>query len=374
MFPLRFIAIVTTTVLISASAFAGTTYGVGSCRPNLTSYSTISQAVSSVPPGSTIDVCPGNYPEQVLITQPLTLQGVPSQGSDAAVVTVPSGGLVQSVTSELCGPFMPLNYQILVQTTGPVDISNLAVDGTGGSGAFCVAGIYYQDSSGTISDVSARNQPNIGFGIVAQTTLSAAQTVTVENSVVRGFGFQGINATSNGGPLTANIKANTIDAVGDETSGVFASGLMKGIIQSNVISTSANNGGNVAGIFLVSSTVEATANTIIAGPSTENNDYAFLVENGSVRITKNWINAGGQIGLNLQNTGADSVVEHNTIVNSSTAVTGCALTLGYTVSDNTIIDAAIGVQMDSGNTSTPNKFYATAMASAACSQIESQRR
>jgi hypothetical protein len=345
---LRLIAIVAATVLLSASALAGTKYAVGSCQPNLTSYATISEAVSKVPAGSIIDVCPGNYPEQVLITQPLILQGVPSKGSDAAVVTVPSGGLVQSVNSEICGPFMPLSYQILVQTTGPVDISNLAVDGTGGSGSFCVAGILYQDSSGTISGVSARNQPNIGFGIAAETTLTAAQTVTVENSVIRGFGNQGINATSNGGALTANINANTIDAVGDETSGVFGSRLAGGIIQSNVISTSASNGGNVAGIFLSSSTVEATANTIVAGPSTENNDYAFLVENGSVRITKNWINAGGQIGLNLQNTGTDSVVEQNTIVNSSTAVTGCALTLGYTVSGNTIIDAGIGVQMASG--------------------------
>jgi hypothetical protein len=366
MFRPRFIAIVTTSVLMSASALAGTKYAVGTCQPNLTSYSTISQAVSSVAPGSTIFVCPGNYPEQVLITQPLTLQGVPSEGGDEAVVTVPSGGLAQSVPSELCGPFMPLSYQILVQATGPVEISNLAVDGTGGSGAFCVAGIFYQDSSGAISEVSARNQPQIGFGIAAQTTLAGAQTVAVENSVMRGFGYQGINATASGGALTANIKANTIDAVGDETSGVFVSGLAGGTIQSNVISTSASNGGNVAGIFLSGSTVEATANIIVAGPSTENNDYAFLVENGSVRITRNWIDAGGQEGMNLQNTGTDSVVEQNTIVNSSTAITGCALTLGYTVSGNTIIDAAIGVQMDSGNTTAANKFYVTAVAAAKC--------
>jgi hypothetical protein len=359
----RLIAIVT--LFLSASAFAGTKYAVGTCQPGLTSYSTISQAVSSVPPGSTIEVCPGNYPEQVLITQPLTLQGILSQGNDAAAVTVPSGGFVQNVPSQLC-LFQNLYYQILVQTAGPVNIRNLVVDATGGSAAFCVAGIYYQDSSGTISEVSARNQPNIGFGIAAQTTLSAAQTVTVENSVIRGFGYQGMNATSSAGPLTANIQGNTIEAVGNETSGVSVSGLAGGTIQSNVISTSASNGGNVAGIFLSSSTVEATANTIIEGPSTENNDYAFLVENGSVRITKNWIDAGGQQGLNLQNTGTNSIVEQNTIANSSTAVIGCALTLGYTVSGNTIIDASIGVQMASGNTSTPNKFYATALMVAPC--------
>ena len=365
MFRPTFIAIVTATAFLSASAFAATKYAVGTCQPQLTSYSTISQAVSSVPSGSIIEVCPGNYPEQVLITQPLTLRGFLSQGSDAVVVTVPPSGLVQNVPSQIC-LFQSLSYQILVQTPGPVNISNLAVDATGGNGSFCVAGIYYQDSSGTVSDISARNQPNIGFGIVAQTTLGAGQTVTVGNSVIRGFGYQGINATATAGPLTANIMGNTIEAVGDETSGIFVSGLGGGTIQSNVITTSASNGGNVAGIFLVSSTVEATGNTIVEGPSTENNDYAFLVENGSVRITRNWIDAGGQQGMNLQNTGVNSVVDQNTIVNSSTAITGCALTLGYTVTGNTIIDAAIGVQMASGNTSAPNRFFSTATSVAPC--------
>lgn len=365
MFRSGFFMILTSVLFLSASAFAGTNYAVGTCQPNLTSYPTISQAVSSVPPGSTIEVCPGNYPEQVLINQPLTLEGIISQGSDAAVVTVPSGGFAQSVPSQLC-LLEQLYYQILVQTSGPVDIRNLVVDATGGSAAFCVAGIYYQDSSGTISDVSARNQPNIGFGIAVQTTLSNAQTVSVENSVVRGFGYQGINATSSAGPLTANIRGNTIEAVGDETSGIYVSGLAGGTVQSNVISTSASNGGNVAGIFLVSSTVAATSNTIFEGPSSENNDYAFLVENGSVRIANNRVDAGGQQGMNLQNTGTNSVVEQNTIVNSSTAVIGCADTLGYTVKGNTIIDASIGVQVASGNTSTANKFFAAGMTVAPC--------
>src|SRR5271157_1432615 len=111
MLPLRFIAIVAATAFLSAPAFAGTKYAVGNCQPHLTSYATISQAVSSVPSGSTIEVCPGNYPEQVLITQPLTLQGVSSAGSDAAAVTVPSGGLVLNVNSPSCLPFGALYYQ-----------------------------------------------------------------------------------------------------------------------------------------------------------------------------------------------------------------------------------------------------------------------
>ncbi len=89
MFRSGFIAIAALVVLVSASAFAGTTYAVGTCLPNLTYYTTISLAVSSVPPGSTIKVCSGSYPEQVLITQPLTLEGVPG-ASSAAVVVAPA--------------------------------------------------------------------------------------------------------------------------------------------------------------------------------------------------------------------------------------------------------------------------------------------
>lgn len=89
----RFLAIVIAALFLNASSFAGTKYAVGTCRPSLPSYTTISQAVSGVPSGSTVLVCPGNYPEQILIAQPLTLEGVQSGGSGAAVVVVPPGGV-----------------------------------------------------------------------------------------------------------------------------------------------------------------------------------------------------------------------------------------------------------------------------------------
>jgi hypothetical protein len=128
---LAFIAIVTLAISLTAFSFAQTQYAVGTRQPHLTFYATISQAGSSVPSGATIEARPGHYPEQVLITQPLTLEGIAVGSSDTAAVTVPSGGLTQSVSDPTVGP---VYYQILVQTTGPVNISNLVVDGTNGSG------------------------------------------------------------------------------------------------------------------------------------------------------------------------------------------------------------------------------------------------
>src|SRR5690348_7907759 len=87
----RFLLLLSVALILANSipaALAGS-YAVGTCMPNLTSYQTISAAVSSVPAGSRVLVCPGMYPEQVLVTQPLTLQGISSGNSGRAIITVP---------------------------------------------------------------------------------------------------------------------------------------------------------------------------------------------------------------------------------------------------------------------------------------------
>jgi hypothetical protein len=354
-FRLRFIAIVTQAVFLSAFSFAQTKYAVGTCQPKLTFYATISQAVSSVPSGATIEVCPGKYPEQVLITQPLTLEGIAVGSSDAAAVTVPSGGLTQNVSDPTVGA---VYYQILVQTTGPVNISNLVVDGTNGSGpSGTVAGIFYQDASGTVNDASARNQTNSaqGMGVLVTTTAAATQTVTVENSVVRGFDNLGIYGVSGAGAgtVTANLKTNTIDGAGIGQSGIYINSAA-GAIQSNVIT------GVPVGLHLRLSTVSATAN-IISTP-----EVAVEVLGGSNTIKTNHLDAGGDYGVLLNGTATSSVIESNTIVNSGFAVYGCSggnfpgpAASGFTVTGNTITDADEGVDMPSGNTFAPNTFHAT---------------
>ncbi len=55
-------------VLLFGSCSIAATYAVGTCKPTLPSFLSISAAVSSVPAGSTIEVCPGTYAEQVIIS------------------------------------------------------------------------------------------------------------------------------------------------------------------------------------------------------------------------------------------------------------------------------------------------------------------
>ena len=77
-----------TTLCAVPAAQASTVY-VGTCgSPN---YPTITAAVSAVPTGSTVNVCPGTYAEQVRINKNLTLNGVQNGTNDAAVVVPPTG-------------------------------------------------------------------------------------------------------------------------------------------------------------------------------------------------------------------------------------------------------------------------------------------
>ena len=135
-------------------------YAVGSCKPSLPSYATISAAVSGVPPGSTVLVCPGTYPEQVTIAQPLTLKGISSGNAGRAVITLPGSGLAAVTTG--------LAYSIAAMvdvTAGPVNISDITVDGTGNNvtSTYWLAGFLYNDgSSRTVNEVTARNLTGTG--------------------------------------------------------------------------------------------------------------------------------------------------------------------------------------------------------------------
>src|ERR1700687_5029369 len=98
------------------------TSAVGTCKPSLPSFTTISAAVSTVPPGSTVLVCPGTYSEQVTIAQPLTLKGITSGNAGQAVITVPGSGLAvvttgfgdQIAAGQLVGNPSPFNFVVLV--------------------------------------------------------------------------------------------------------------------------------------------------------------------------------------------------------------------------------------------------------------------
>ncbi|HKM48783.1 MAG TPA: right-handed parallel beta-helix repeat-containing protein, partial [Terriglobales bacterium] len=222
-------------VAASSPAFA-TTYEVGTCIPSLPKFTTIQLAVSSVAPGSIIEVCPGTYFEQVTISQPLTLKGVRSSNEDRPVIAPPPNGLAINVTS-ITGA--KVAAQVLVQNLGPIGnviLTGITVDGAiaevpGCSSTAFLAGIFYASgTSGTINEMTTRKQqlPSCGYGIWVENGPGAKQSVTVENNSVHDVSWEGIFAYSNQTPstLAATIKGNFVNGlVYNQTTDIEAIGI-----------------------------------------------------------------------------------------------------------------------------------------------------
>jgi len=206
---------------------------VGTCKAGA-QFPTISFAIRASTPGSTIYICPGTYPEQLLITESLTLIGVGADGLSGAgatgannpVITPPTFGGLQANASDLSdGSAIAAQIAVVTpegaSTPIKVNISNIAVDGANNQIVGCgpdLVGIYYQNASGTINDVVARNQAltttlggcQSGLAIFVQSgyTSGGTSVVTIENSSVHSYQKNGI--TVDGSGTVATITYNSV--------------------------------------------------------------------------------------------------------------------------------------------------------------------
>src|ERR1035438_4835680 len=230
-------ALLSMVLAVAAHPLVAATYYVGFCKSG--ALGSIGAAVATVPAGSTIDVCPGTYFEQVVISKALTLQGIFFNNSSQAVIAVPSGGLA-TTSSIILGT---LAAQVEV-TAGPVTMTNITVDGTASSNCPSTAvyvGIFYASgSSGTVNEVETRNQNCngiYGFGILAENGAGATQLITIENSNINSNSYAGITAGSDQTPstLTASIKSNY---VAGGVVGIYTAFNVGGSVSGNVVAAS----------------------------------------------------------------------------------------------------------------------------------------
>ena len=340
---------------------------VGTCKPNLQSYSTIQDAVSNVAAGGTILVCAGAYPEQVLITKPLTMRGVLSGKAAASIITSPKGGLKQSTIDHLGNIWAA---QVLVQSTaGPVDISDLSVDGanngiSGSCPGLNVVGIYYQEASGVVDRAATRNQTTPCFhaaGIFLESFGPANQAVTVENSSIRRFDGTGIYAdTDSTTPtLTLTIASNLVTGeVGTATG--MALGNIKGTVKSNIVERM------FYGIEVFHATMTVTSNTVTGDGGS---GAPFLIDRDGSTLMGNKIDAAGATGAIFGDAGT-SIFKSNTVFNFSLAVSGCGGSFpppsGYTLSGNTMTDGNNGLRMTNSNTTAPNTYSSVTTPVSSC--------
>jgi hypothetical protein len=214
---------------LSSLAFAGT-IAVGTCEPSYTSFSTISAAVTAAPPAgsTTILVCPGIYPEQVLIQKKITLKGVASGGANAAIIEPPAGGLVANATSTYGGL---IEAMVLVQNT-TASIENLTLDATNNL-TVCgqdPIGIFYQNANGTITRDNVLHVQVIngfgcqgGLGIYVESgatsvppnpSTAANSDVTISYNNVQDYDKNGITANGDGSNVAVTITHNTVIGAG----------------------------------------------------------------------------------------------------------------------------------------------------------------
>jgi hypothetical protein len=377
-------------MLALTACFAGpiahaSTVVVGTCKAGV-HFSTIQAAVNASPAGGTVDVCPNSYSEQVTIAKNLTLIGIASGISDAAVVVPPAGGLVPN-GSDIFGN--PVAAQIFVQGAD-VTVSHLTVDGSNnqlsGCGAPDPIGIYYQNSSGKITDDAVRNvlmDPadqgcQLGLAINVESN-TGAPAITISDNSVRNYDKNGITVSGPGtgaaGP-DATVTSNTVIGLG-ATTAIAQNGIQIGygatgsVTTNNVVDDIYINpacGGNgeppcygssgiliygSAGITVTSNTVESTQLGIV--PATES---ATLTANGTV-IKMNRV--GGTQNYDALDLCSDGNTAQSNVIYGS-AESGihlddsCSPSTGSstTVNANTVNEACAGILI--GPSSTGNSI------------------
>ena len=370
---------------LSGQAFASTVT-VGLCPGPGTHYITIQAAVNAVSIGGAVKVCPGNYPEQITITRNLTLTGITSGTNGAAVVAVPSGGLVTNGVTDIFGN--PTAAQIFVQNAA-VTISRITVDGANDGLTDCsinAIGIYYQNASGTITANAVRNvllptglqgcQDGLAINVESNTGTPA---VTISNNSVRNYDKNGITASGpdNGSPgPNVTVTGNTVIGLGATTvtaqNGIqIGYGATGKVTSNNVVddifinppacSPCWGSSGILiygsSGVTVTSNTVESTQYGIV--PVTES---ASLTANGTI-IKLNRV--GGTQTFDAIDLCSDWNTAQSNIIYGS-AESGihlddsCSPSTGSnnTVTGNTINEACAGILLGTGtlNTTTPNTF------------------
>ena len=380
-------AILVASICFAAQSSQAATVVVGACRTGR-SFTTIQAAVDAVPSGSTIDVCPGTYPEQVMIeAKTLTVVGILSGTNDAAVLLPPAGGLIMNGT-RIGG--RAVAAQIFVQDSTGVTISHLTVDGNGNALSDCsrnLIGIYFKNSSGRIMDSVARNQIldsslqgcQVGLGIDVESDLGNP-AVTVSNNSVHNYQKNGITAGGPGtgaGPAMA-VTNNTVIGIGATTAiaqngiqiGFGASGKVSGntvagdiytgpaaaagtgilIFASTGITVSGNSVQSTQfGIATVTDSVDGTAdNTFISSNhigGTQEFDAIDLCSNGNTAQSNSIYGSQAESGIHLD----DQCPGHGSTTSG----------LNNSAANNTINEPCAGILLGSSapNTIGPNTFF-----------------
>jgi nitrous oxidase accessory protein len=326
--------------------------GPAGCQAGFQHYPTIQAAVNSANAGDTVLVCPGTYPEQVVINSELTLMGVAYQNSSLAMITPPSGGLAPNVTLSVG----LVAAQLVVQNAPKVTLANLTLDGTGsgcGAPAAMTAGLVFLNA-GTSSRRSSigtsviRNQNGgcgVGNGILMQDSnvdvVSSLIHYVEDTQILQIRGNSSIKENTlatggNWGIRMSNVDGSTIvlNTIDEVLVGVYLNGSKNVVVTGNGMRGVANGVGLDNGAsnntLLLNKIASTSVGMWLENVSNNTVNLNVIVSAFSVgfvdrfslggnKITYNRVNEG-HFGIWVESTGND-VIANNTLVNVIVQVT-----------------------------------------------------
>jgi len=202
-------------------------------------FSRIQNAIDAAPPGTTIELCPGSYPEQLFVTKRVRIVGSPG--------------------ARLVPPALPLRTTSLrsgrsvaaaIIMRGPATIDGLAIDASAHGVTTCdgteplLAGIYVRGVAASIfgTSVTGTRIPNApsgcanGVGILVQGG-GGAPRVRVEGNSIDAYQRAGIVVQDPG--VRASVRENVVRGDGDTPdrtqNGIEVSNGAVAKIQDNVV-------------------------------------------------------------------------------------------------------------------------------------------
>ncbi len=321
-----------TSALAALPAYAKTqnTIEVGTCVSGVPTFTTIGAAVAAAASGTIIDICPGNYPEQITLTKNLTLTGIDTGGSSTTNsslihVSVPSGGF--SVSANDLNNGQPVAAQLFVSPKVKAVVSGIEFDAAGSTFTDCstnLVGVLAEDSTLTLTNSSVLNDTlgggltgcQDGEGILVES--SKAASVTITGNHIAGFDKNGITIKNTG--TKATVGANTIQGGGAAT-------------------VAAQNGIEVADGATANVSQNVLADFVYGG-GTYAASSILIYDAPKANISSNVINEG-QYGIIIYGDGTSSAdnptISKNTVshmtLTDSIEICGAA---GASVTDNTI--------------------------------------
>jgi nitrous oxidase accessory protein NosD len=307
-------------VSVCVIAHAGeTTLTVG--KPNTdcpnAEYTTIAAAVIAAAPGDIIEICPALYPEQLVISKPLTLRGVRDNVA---------GNEVNRVLLQPCVEILPGN----------------------------------------------------GFGVLVDSDKPGPFYVAVENNSIHDFTKDGVQAINAG--VTAKVEGNRIAGVGPSIAfqfGVFIANGAVGLINGNIITEGPCGSLSPANCLNARSegvTLKSFGDGTVVSHNVITHAQSGIFINGGndARISDNFISDIDSLdGIDIQGTASgfftNSRIDNNTIFNvTPLANEGCGVfeysgtgIAGNTISRTTVNDAYCGVGFVTADHSETGDYHNT---------------